>query len=146
MCLLDAVLRWDPLRIECASGTHRALDHPLRAYGRLGAACTLEYAAQAMAVHGALLQPSAAARSRFGMLTSARELALYVSRLDDIADELIICATRTHLDQRAALYSFTVAARQGLLAEGRASLLLDAAHSPAIGGPLNAVPPSAERP
>ena len=59
MCLLDAVLSWDATRIRCRSTTHRTPDNPLRAHGRLGAACGIEYAAQAMAVHGALVASSA---------------------------------------------------------------------------------------
>jgi predicted hotdog family 3-hydroxylacyl-ACP dehydratase len=55
MCLLEDVIGWDAERISCRSGTHRAADHPLRAHGRLGIACGIEYAAQAMAVHGALV-------------------------------------------------------------------------------------------
>ena len=54
MCLLDEVLDWHADRIRCASGGHRAADHPLRAHGRLGIACGIEIAAQTMAVHGAL--------------------------------------------------------------------------------------------
>jgi len=123
MCLLDQVLSWDLHRIECASATHRAIDHPLRAYERLGAACALEYAAQAMAVHGALLQPQMGFTGGFGMLASARALELYVTRLDDVPDDLIIRAECEHADARAALYSFTVSAAQGVLARGRASLI-----------------------
>ena len=59
MCLLDAVLSWDATRIRCRSASHRTPDNPLRAHGRLGAACGIEYAAQAMAVHGALVAASA---------------------------------------------------------------------------------------
>lgn len=59
MCLLDAVVSWDATRIRCRSASHRAPDHPLRAHGRLGIACGIEYAAQAMAVHGALVAASA---------------------------------------------------------------------------------------
>src|SRR5580658_11189609 len=59
MCLLDEVLSWDATRIRCRSATHRSPDNPLRQHGRLGAACGIEYAAQAMAVHGALVAASA---------------------------------------------------------------------------------------
>jgi len=55
MCLLDEVLAWDANRIVCRSSTHRHVDNPLRVNGTLGAACGIEYAAQAMAVHGALI-------------------------------------------------------------------------------------------
>jgi predicted hotdog family 3-hydroxylacyl-ACP dehydratase len=54
MCLLDEVMEWDAQHIRCGSGTHRLLNHPLRSNGRLGIACGIEYAAQTMAVHGAL--------------------------------------------------------------------------------------------
>jgi predicted hotdog family 3-hydroxylacyl-ACP dehydratase len=60
MCLLDEVLEWDAQHIRCRSGTHRQPDHPLRSQGRLGAACGIEYAAQAMAAHGALAGGAAA--------------------------------------------------------------------------------------
>src|SRR2546430_8967757 len=63
MCLLDEVLSWDAARIRCRSATHRSPDNPLRLHGRLGAACGIEYAAQAMAVHGALVAASAALAS-----------------------------------------------------------------------------------
>src|SRR6059058_3338196 len=59
MCLLDEVLSWDAARIRCRSATHRSADNPLRLHGRLGGACGIEYAAQAMAVHGALISASA---------------------------------------------------------------------------------------
>jgi predicted hotdog family 3-hydroxylacyl-ACP dehydratase len=55
MCLLDAVTDWDAQRIRCMATSHRDVDNPLRAHDRLGAACGIEYAAQAMAAHGALL-------------------------------------------------------------------------------------------
>ena len=64
MCLLDAVLAWDSGQIHCRASSHRQPDNPLRAAARLGAACGIEYAAQAMAVHGALLAPSDRSDSR----------------------------------------------------------------------------------
>jgi predicted hotdog family 3-hydroxylacyl-ACP dehydratase len=68
MCLLDEVLEWDAQHIRCRSGTHRQPDHPLRSQGRLGAACGIEYAAQAMAVHGALAGGAVADASGVGAL------------------------------------------------------------------------------
>src|SRR2546429_2675949 len=88
MCLLDEVLSWDAARIRCRSATHRSADNPLRLHGRLGAACGIEYAAQAMAVHGALLSASSPLAStvatdvrgslcsRGGALASVRDPAL----------------------------------------------------------------------
>jgi predicted hotdog family 3-hydroxylacyl-ACP dehydratase len=124
MCLLDQVLFWDHGCIECSSGTHRQHDHPLRAHGRLGAACLIEYAAQAMAVHGALLQPAPPGVNRAGMLTSARSVELLVAHVDDLEDDLLVRAERQHSDGRGALYGFRVSAGTRLLAHGRASLVL----------------------
>ncbi|MBV8403145.1 MAG: 3-hydroxylacyl-ACP dehydratase, partial [Gammaproteobacteria bacterium] len=103
MCLLDEVLSWDAGRIRCRSASHRARDNPLRAHGRLGAACGIEYAAQAMAVHGALIASSAPLASTvavsvrgsiasMGYLASVRNVALHVSRLDDLEVDLIAIA------------------------------------------------------
>jgi predicted hotdog family 3-hydroxylacyl-ACP dehydratase len=138
MCLLDEVRAWDQSSLECASRTHRAPDHPLRAHGRLGAACLLEYAAQAMAVHGALRFPadtatatrSIGAGGSIGVLASARSVELRVADLDDIAEELLIHVERQHSDERGALYEFRISAAGTLLAQGRAAVLFGAAPSP----------------
>ena len=123
MCLLDEVLSWDLQRICCRITSHRAPDNPLRAHGRLGAACALEYAAQAGAVHGALMRSPAATGSGFGMLTSARRVEFAVARLDDLPDELLVSAQRLHSDAVSALYSFALQHGARLLAQGRLSLL-----------------------
>ncbi len=127
MCLLDRVLAWDAERIECAAISHRAADHPLRADGRLAGACAIEYAAQAMAVHGALLAPAGAASARVGYLVSVRDTRIHVARLDDIAGELSVAAHCLTRSENNILYQFSVSAAGRLLADGRAAVILDAA-------------------
>ena len=139
MCLLDEVLSWDAMRIRCRSSTHRAEDNPLRAHGRLGAACGIEYAAQAMAVHGALIASSAPLASTVSMsvrgsigasvgyLASVRNVALHVARLDDLEADLIATAERITGDGRTVLYEFSVWGAPQLLLSGRASIVFDAA-------------------
>ena len=133
MCLLEQVLSWDVQNIVCCSTSHRAAGNPLRAHGRLGAACAIDYAAQAIALHGALLRPARDARTGFGLLASAREVELFVSRLDDIEQDLRVSAQRLHSDAGGALYSFALHERDCLLARGRASLLLNATPAPMTG-------------
>jgi predicted hotdog family 3-hydroxylacyl-ACP dehydratase len=125
MCLLDRVAQWDDSRIVCTASSHRALDNPLRANDRLGAACGVEYAAQAMAVHGALLAQADAA-PRVGYLASVRAVELCVPRLDDLAGDLHITAERITGDANNILYRFTVAADGQTLLTGRAAVVLDA--------------------
>jgi predicted hotdog family 3-hydroxylacyl-ACP dehydratase len=126
MCLLDYVEAWDRERIQCRASSHRAADNPLRAYGRLGAACGIEYAAQAMAVHGALLAPTDSRSARVGYLVSVRGTQLRVPRLDDIAADLLVEAVCVTRNENNILYQFSVSAAGRPLLNGRATVVLDA--------------------
>jgi predicted hotdog family 3-hydroxylacyl-ACP dehydratase len=126
MCLLDYVEAWDRERIQCRASSHRAADNPLRAHGRLGAACGIEYAAQAMAVHGALLAPPDSSSARVGYLVSVRGTQLRVPRLDDIAADLLVQALCITRSADNVLYQFSVSAAGRLLLDGRATVVLDA--------------------
>ena len=125
MCLLDAVTDWDAQHIRCIASSHRRADNPLRAHDRLGAACGIEYAAQAMAAHGALLVPADDA-PRAGYLASVRSVELQVARLDDIAADLEVEAERLSGDGNTILYGFRVSAAGRELLSGRAAVILDA--------------------
>ena len=125
MCLLDHVESWDEQHIQCCASSHRATDNPLRAYDRLGAACGIEYAAQAMAVHGALLVPSDGPGVRIGYLVSMRSTMLHVPRLDDIAADLLVHAACVTRGGNNLLYQFRVSAAGRPLVEGRAAIVLN---------------------
>jgi predicted hotdog family 3-hydroxylacyl-ACP dehydratase len=125
MCLLDAVQAWSAERITCTAVSHRDPENPLRANGRLGAASGIEYAAQAMAVHGALLAPEGGP-PRQGYLASVRGVTMHVPRLDDLPGELLVQAERLSGDELRILYGFSVSHAGRCLLEGRAAVLLDA--------------------
>lgn len=126
MCLLDRVDLWDQQRLQASAGSHRAIDNPLRAHGRLASSCGIEYAAQAMALHGALLA-GADARPRMGFLASVRGATLHVERLDDIPGELTIEVVSFNSDGNNVLYDFSVSVPGRVLLEGRAAVILNAA-------------------
>jgi predicted hotdog family 3-hydroxylacyl-ACP dehydratase len=126
MCLLDAVLDWSDAAIVCRATRHADPAHPLRAEGRLGAAAGIEYAAQAMAVHGALIAGDNAP-PRQGYLTSVRSVALHVARLDDLPGTLEVRAERLSGDGNHILYQFRLDHAGRCLLEGRAAVVLDAA-------------------
>jgi predicted hotdog family 3-hydroxylacyl-ACP dehydratase len=130
MCLLDEVLAWDARHILCSTGTHRAPDNPLRAHGRLGIACGIEYAAQAMALHGRLASPQSGANagtaSRVGLLAGVRDVRLQVLRLDDIEADLLCEVIHLAGDDSTALYEFVLRDADRCLLGGRATVVLDA--------------------
>ncbi len=149
MCLLDEVIAWSDTRVSCRSGTHREADNPLRAYGQLGIACGIEYAAQAMAVHGALLATSPADRAAppaaasaapaspatgspaagspaAGFLAAVRDVRFRSLRLDDVQGDLICDAVRMAGDATTALYEFQLRSEAALLLSGRATVIFAA--------------------
>ena len=125
MCLLDAVVDWSETAISCRATSHADPANPLRAADRLGAANGIEYAAQAMAVHGALLAGTSD-RPRQGYLTSVRGVTLHAARLDDLPGELIVRAERLSGDANNILYQFSVSHADRCLRAGRAAVVLDA--------------------
>ena len=125
MCLLHTVLEWNDQHIVCEAIGHGAPDHPLREQGRLGAVVGVEYAAQAMAVHGALLASEATPVGQ-GYLTSVRGLSLNVDRLDDLPGPIRVSAERLSGDARLVLYQFELEHRGVRLLAGRASVVLNA--------------------
>ncbi len=121
MCLLHEVLEMDQESITCRAVSHRDPAHPLREDGILPGVSGIEYAAQAMAVHGALC---AQRGRRAGMLAAVRNVVLNVERLDDIADDLVLKAHRVHDDGSRLLYEFEVLAGSRALLRGRAVVVL----------------------
>jgi predicted hotdog family 3-hydroxylacyl-ACP dehydratase len=146
MCLLDEVIAWSAERVSCRSSTHRDADNPLRAYGRLGIACGIEYAAQAMAVHGALVAPAssstaegspmagapAAGSPAAGFLAAVRGVRFHSLRLDDVQGDLICDAVRMAGDATTALYEFELRSDAALLLRGRATVVFDAGLGPSL--------------
>lgn len=131
MCLLARVERWDDGTIACTAADHRDPAHPLRTRSGLLAAALIEYAAQAMALHGALLGRARGQAATPGYLASARGVRFGVLRLDTLplpdgaADELRIEVVRQAGDARQILYGFVVRHADTVLAEGRAAVVLN---------------------
>jgi predicted hotdog family 3-hydroxylacyl-ACP dehydratase len=125
MCLLDRVKLWDETGITCLAGSHRLMDNPLRTAGILGITNGIEYAAQAMAIHGALLAGSDKTPNA-GFLTSVRDVQWHRARLNDIKDDLTIRAERISGNEGNILYRFDIQAAGDVLLSGRASVMTNA--------------------
>ena len=125
MCLLDGVLECDKQRIRCISSSHRNADNPMRSGNELSALCGIEYAAQAMAVHG-VLGGQIDKKPRAGFLASLRDVSCNFMRLDTLQDDLIIDAEKLMGDEARVIYQFTLRAGQREIISGRATVVLDA--------------------
>jgi predicted hotdog family 3-hydroxylacyl-ACP dehydratase len=115
MCLLDAVTGWNAEHITCTAPEPTAAN-PLWRDGALPAVTACEYAAQAAAVHGALLDAQAAPRP--GMLAKVMDVRL--SRASFPAGMPLL--VRAELLSRAAagcLYAFDVSSDGQPVVQGR---------------------------
>jgi predicted hotdog family 3-hydroxylacyl-ACP dehydratase len=124
MCLIDSVATWDEAQIECRASTHVDRDHPLRHQGRLGAVHLVEYAAQAAAIHGALLSARDTALEP-GMLVALRDCEFLQDTVDQLPGPLTVNARRQLANSDGLIYQFEVSSgSQTVLARGRLSVML----------------------
>ena len=121
MSLLDRAVLWDFSRILCETERHHDPANPLRRDGILPAVCGVEFALQAMALHGAL---TSGAPQPVGFVSSLRDLALHVDRLDDLAEPLSVEATALVAEASGFIYRFGISAAERLLIAGQAAIIL----------------------
>ena len=119
MCLLERIESWDEKNIICTAHSHRATDNPLRSHGRLAAIHALEYAAQAMAVHGGLTAQREGKLLLDGFLVAVRNARFHFDRLDAFDDPLTIVATQLMASDNNQIYQTEVSAASRLIAEAR---------------------------
>lgn len=125
MCLLSGVTQWDATHITCAAHSHRDASNPLARDGKVHALTGIEFAAQAMAVHGGLTG-LVGQRPRAGLLVSVRDVEAHVKYLSDHADDLQIEAEQLMAGSSSVTYSFQIRAGSQELLTGRATVMLDA--------------------
>ena len=114
---IDSVDAFDATRIVCSTTRHADPVNPLREDGRLSSLAGIEFAAQAMAAHGALLgdrQPV------HGWLARVRDCVVSCERMDTLPGPLRIEAERLAGDARALSYRFTISSRGAPVLEGSA--------------------------
>jgi predicted hotdog family 3-hydroxylacyl-ACP dehydratase len=124
MCLLAGVKQHDAQGITCTAVSHRLITNPLRENGLLHAVCGVEYAAQAMAIHGTLISGQSDKPPRGGRLAAVRSLELHVHRLDDIEADLEIKAIQIMGDDNSMVYEFSIDAAGRNLLTGKATVIL----------------------
>lgn len=122
-CLLDAVIEWDADRIICVSQSHAASDNPLRRDGKLSPLALIEYGAQAMAVHAALLAKASGGSTERRLLVSAQAVGFDCEDASLLSATLHIHAERRLADAGGALYRFEIFSAAHRCAWGRVGVL-----------------------
>lgn len=126
MCLLEKMISWDADHIKCSTKSHGAQDNPLKVNDKLTSIAAIEYAGQAMALHGGLVSEATTPGKspRKGYLASLREISVSRDTINDIDGELVIEADLMMGDQDSSLYSFTVSSEGRPVISGRAAVKL----------------------
>jgi predicted hotdog family 3-hydroxylacyl-ACP dehydratase len=125
MCLLAGVTQWDATHIFCIAHSHRNINNPLAHNGRVRALCGIEFAAQAMAVHGGLTG-LVGQRPRAGLLVSVRDVDAKVEYLSDYSEDMKVEAEQLMSEASSVCYSFILHAGETELLRGRATVVLNA--------------------
>ena len=116
MVLLDAVVRWDATRIACSAIPPTA-QHPLARAGSVPSVAAAEYAAQAAAVHGFLLDRPGATRR--GLLAKLTDVELETFWIPHDRGPVIVMAELLSRTAAGCLYGFEVACDTTPIARGR---------------------------
>ena len=129
MRLIDRVVSYDEQTLFARVIRIAQPDHPLAEAGVLSIICGLEYGAQAMAIHGALLASGGSPRSARVTATWSQRPTLRwtVERLDQCAAPLVITAISEFRSDNQVAYRFEISASEhDSVLGGRASVLLGA--------------------
>jgi predicted hotdog family 3-hydroxylacyl-ACP dehydratase len=116
MCLLDGVTAWDTDHIVCTAAEPGA-SHALARDGCVPAVAACEYAAQASAVHGALLDN--AHEPRDGMLAKLMDVTFHRLCFPAGGGPLAVRADLLGRTDAGCLYAFDVASTGTPVASGR---------------------------
>lgn len=127
MILIDSVLASTENVLLCCANSHLKADNPLRIDGVLSVFAGVEYAAQAMAIHGRLSRETHSSPPVRGFVAVASKLEAYVERLDTLTGPLHIRTERVASTHDSSLYSFQLHAEQQLLLQGQLMAVLEAA-------------------
>ncbi len=124
MCLLESVVQWDQESILCRARSQLETDNPLRVDGGVPIEAGIEYAAQAMAVHGGLGDSGSGAPRR-GFVAVVNRVAWNAEWLDDGPGELCIHARALQGDDDGRQYAFRIDGGDRTLIEGTALVVLE---------------------
>jgi len=118
MCLLDSVAHFTEEEIVCTSTSHRDRKNPLCEAGEIPVLALVEYAAQAAAVHAALVG-AGIGDERIALLGAVKDIVFDNGSVSSRIAQLQIAATALLQTTDGAVYRFTVEGDGEALVTGR---------------------------
>jgi predicted hotdog family 3-hydroxylacyl-ACP dehydratase len=107
MCLLEQVISFTDEEIVCRTKSHLNADNPLKTDGKLSKMHLIEYGAQAIAVHGGLLErDSDNNEPKLGYIATVK--AVKWGEFDPLTEFLEITANSVMRDENSKLYEFFI--------------------------------------
>ena len=129
MCLIDEVTSYNSEIILCRTHSHRSPENPLVSQGSLSSIHAIEYAAQAIGIHGAL-SINSQDKPKGGYLVSVRNVRMFQDYLHTLEKPLTIEATKAMASDALWIYTFKISAGDLLIAEGRATIMTTLGEQP----------------
>lgn len=120
MCLLDEVIHSDEHSLTAIAYSHQNIDNPLRLDGHISTINGIEYAAQAMAVHGSLLSET----PQSGYIASIRNIVIEIPQLPDSTGPLTIKVEQLMSSENGFTYQFYISCEQQALISGKITVFL----------------------
>ncbi len=124
MCLLEQVEQWDEQGITCSALSHTDAHNPLREGEQLPITAGIEYAAQAMAIHGSLNRPADNGAPRVGYLAVLSRVSWQVPRLDTLTGPLTVRAEQQMATADGSNYEFFISHQGQTILSGLAVVAL----------------------
>ena len=120
MCLLQKIVQADQASLTALADSHLLANNPLRINGRIASVNGIEYAAQAMAVHGALLAETV----KPGYIATVRNIEVKQSFLPENGQPLIIHVQQLMSDDNGFTYQFAIHCDEEIILSGRITVFL----------------------
>ncbi|MCK5696772.1 MAG: hypothetical protein KAI02_01330 [Gammaproteobacteria bacterium] len=135
MCLIDQLLSWDSTTLIAQTTSHLKQDNPLQQQdGMINSIMGIEYAAQTMALHSALLyqenyrQEQSLQKKDSGYLATIRNIQMNAEHLNpslsDNTHPLIISVSLLMSDTQGYCYKFNITRHNMTLISGQLTLFL----------------------
>lgn len=135
MSLLNKVICADEKKLTATAISHKEHDNPLRINGTLSTLNGIEYAAQAMALHGALSAVYSGSKNtpQSGYIVAVRNIEIKLPFFPENAGELIIDVEKLMSNDNGFTYQFQINAQlkqeQNELISGKITVFLTSEHS-----------------